>query len=539
MNPGTAFTFKVASTQREFEQIQELNYQTFVEEIPQHETNPDRTLVDRFHPENTYLICLDGDRLVGMAAVRSTRPFSLDLKLADLDRYLPPGRSICEIRLLSVQKRYRHGMVFAGLARMIFDFFRQHGFDLAIISGTVRQKRLYEHLGFVPFGPQVGAGAAVFQPMYLTVESLESRVVVTKRSSTFVRESKEPVNLLPGPVAIRPDVRQAMGRAARSHRSGAFQEDFQLTQKRLCELTGAGRVEILLGSGTLANDAVAAQLALTPSRGLVLCNGEFGERLADHASRAGLEFETLAKDWGGVFDQQEIERALNHRPDIRWMWAVHCETSTGVLNDIDTLKSLCASHGVRLCLDCTSSIGAVPVNLSGVFLATGVSGKGLGAFPGLSMVFYHHEILPSPKFLPRYLDIGLYAASNGIPFTHSSNLLAALQAAVKYFQPEEQYAKVEALSQWVKSRLRVAGFQIVAPDAHASPAVITLELPRETSSKRLGNVLREKGFHLSFESEYLLKRNWVQICLMGDCSREKVASLLDILENRPNLAAIA
>ncbi len=539
MNPSQAFTFKVASTPLEFERIHELNYRTFVQEIPQHETNPNQTLIDRFHGENTYLICMEADRLIGMVAVRAKRPFSLDMKIADLDRYLPPGRSICEIRLLSVDKRYRHGMVFAGLARLIFDFFRHHGYDLAIISGTVRQKKLYEHLGFVPFGPLVGTGDALFQPMYLTVQSFQSRAARMDRQSTFAGLSKEAVNLLPGPVDIRPDVRQAMGRGARSHRSGAFQEDFQWTKKRLCDLVGAGRVEILLGSGTLANDAVAAQLTLAPSQGLILCNGEFGERLADHASRFGLPFEIHVKDWGGVFDEKEIESALNRKPDVRWLWAVHSETSTGVLNDMDTLKSLCVSRGVRLCLDCASSIGTVAVNLSGVHLATGVSGKGLGAFPGLSMVFYHHEILPAPNALPRYLDLGLYAANKGIPFTHSSNLLSALQTAVMHFQPEERFAKVEALSQWAKSRLRAAGFYIVAPDAHASPSVITIALPCETSSKRLGSVLREKGFHLSFESEYLLNRNWIQICLMGDCSREKLASLLDILENRPNLAAIA
>lgn len=525
MSLGHVLTFKVASTQREFEQIHRLNYRTFVEEIPQHERNSDRKRMDPFHSENTYLICLRKDRLIGMVAVRANRPFSLELKLGNLEQYLPPAQSICEIRLLSVEKRHRHGTVFGGLVRLIHDFFQERGHDLAIISGTVRQKELYERLGFVPFGQMVGTADAQFQPMYLPVRSFRRRVAVVDPAPA------ECVNLLPGPVDIRPSVRQAMGGLAQSHRSAGFQDEVQRTKKRLCDLTGAGRVEILLGSGTLANDAVAAQIARIPGRGFILVNGEFGGRLTDHATRAGLEFETLESEWSGVFDEREIERILDRNPNIRWMWAVHCETSTGVLNDIDAMKAICAPRGVRLCLDCTSSIGTVPLALAGVHLATGVSGKGLGSFPGLSMVFYHHEIAPAPKSIPRYLDIGFYAANGGIPFTHSSNLLSALQVAVRQFRPEDRFMKLRSLSQWTRSKLRAAGFCIVAPDARASPAVISVALPSETDSRRMGCVLREHGFHLSFESEYLLKRNWVQICLMGDCSREKIAPLFEILKD--------
>jgi len=60
-------------------------------------------------------------------------------------------------------------------------------------------------------------------------------------------------------------------------------------------------VQILSGSGTLANDVVAARLSLLEgSRGLILSNGEFGDRLLDHARRARLNFATLRLPWGGV-----------------------------------------------------------------------------------------------------------------------------------------------------------------------------------------------------------------------------------------------
>ena len=57
---------------------------------------------------------------------------------------------------------------------------------------------------------------------------------------------------------------------------------------------------------------------------------------------------------------------------------------------------MCAGRGVKLCLDGISAIGTLPVDLSGVYLASCSSGKGLRAYPGVSMVFYHHEIAPAP-----------------------------------------------------------------------------------------------------------------------------------------------
>ena len=54
-------TFKIATEEWELEQVFELNYATFVEEVPQHDRNSSRRLVDRFHDENTYFICPEGE----------------------------------------------------------------------------------------------------------------------------------------------------------------------------------------------------------------------------------------------------------------------------------------------------------------------------------------------------------------------------------------------------------------------------------------------------------------------------------------------
>ena len=529
MESQPKLVFKVAAEDWEFDLIHQLNYKTFVEEIPQHGVSTTRRRVDPFHSENTYLICMSGRHLAGMLAVRSNRPFSLDQKLENLDSYLPAGRSLCELRLLSVDKKYRTGQVFQGLMALVWQYFVENGHDLALISGTTRQFRLYHHLGFIPFGPLTGVEGAQFQPMYLSIESFEAGVrdfLSARQARNFQRPM---VNFLPGPVTVSRQVKRAFEQMPESHRGDGFIGDFQSARQSLCQLTGAQRVEILLGSGTLANDAIAAQLLLEEKLGLIVTNGEFGERLVDQARRMNLNFDTLQYAWGEPFDLGAIEQKLDGRPRPGWLWVAHCETSTGVVNDLAALKALCERHGVKLCADCISSIGTMPVDLSGVYLASCASGKGLRAFPGLGMVFYNHDLKPATKPVPRYLDLELYSRNQGIAFTHSSNLVHALHAAVKRPELPKRFAELNETAAWLKPRLRELGFKLVGSDAQTSPAVVTLALPPEMNSTKIGGQLHEAGFLLSYNSEYLRQRNWIQICLMGEFAKEKLVSLLNHL----------
>jgi len=515
---------KIASEPWEFEAIHRLNYRTFVEEIPQHPRNAEERLVDRFHAENTYAIGIDGDALVGMVCGRSRRPFSLDQKLAGLDSYLPRGRRVFEIRLLAVEPRYRRPGVFAALAGLLARHFRQAGFDLAVISGTTRQLRLYQHLGFVPFGPTVGTGEARFQPMYLTLESF------LNNAKALAPRIAAATSYLSGPVEMHAEVRKAFAADPESHRSERFLADFDATRRMLCDLVGARHVEILLGSGTLANDAVAAQLALPGERGLVMSNGEFGERLVDQASRLGLGCEVMRVPWGTPFDYREVWRRLSADKGLRWLWAVHCETSSGMLNDAEALKAAAIAHRAKLCLDCISSIGSLPVSLAGVHLASGVSGKALGSFAGLAMVFHDSAIAPS-EALPRYLDLGYYAAQGGVPFTASSNLVSALQAALQRASWPQRFQRIARTAEWLRRELRAAGFDVVAPEAWAAPAVTTLALPAGVCSRQVGARLRKAGFLAGYQSAYLLERNWLQVSLMGEFSEANLQSLIDTLRH--------
>jgi hypothetical protein len=173
------------ANEADFDAVHRLNYETFVEEIPQHAPNPDRRLVDRFHGGNTYVICLADEQVVGMVCGRCDRPFSLDQKLADLDCRLPVHRKAVEVRLLSVARAWRKTSVFSGLMTFLSRHYLSLGCDLAVISGTLRQLKLYRHLGFEPFAVPVGSVDATYQPMYLTLEAFMHRSAFRQGAASF------------------------------------------------------------------------------------------------------------------------------------------------------------------------------------------------------------------------------------------------------------------------------------------------------------------------------------------------------------------
>jgi aspartate aminotransferase-like enzyme len=519
-------TYKIASEPEEMEQIYKLNYETFVEEIPQHQQNQDRRLIDKFDTENIYIIAKAEKEVIGMIAVRANRPFSLDYKLENLDGYLPIGANPCEVRLLSVKENYRKSRVFYQLVNLLVNYCLEKKYNMALISGTDRQIKLYKRIGFEEFGPMIGTEEAMFQPMYLTVEKFET---TSKAFSKMMTQKKRPlkeINFLPGPVSMNKEVEKAFRKAAISHRSKDFIKEMKTVRTKLCDLVNAKFAQIVVGTGTLANDLVAAQIKELPGKGLIIANGEFGYRLMDHAERQDLQYYKLQKKWNEEVTIKEIEFYIESNNDINWIWTVHCETSTGYLYDLKNLKELTKKHHIKLCVDACSSVGIVPVDFNDVYLASTVSGKGLGSYPGLAIVFHQNPIVPN-KEIPRYLDLGQYAIADSIPYTHSSNLIYALHEAVKRLDLESR----PILAYTVKRMLTSAGFVVLGnEDLDYSPGIMTIQLPESVSSRDLGNRLRDRGIIISYESDYLLNRNWIQFALMGDLTLTEFETAFTILQ---------
>lgn len=211
-----------------------------------------------------------------------------------------------------------------------------------------------------------------------------------------------------------------------------------------------------------------------------------------------------------------------------WVWFVHHETSTGMLNDLEKLIRVSKQYGIKLCVDCISSIGAISFSLEEVYFASGVSGKAIGAYTGLSFVFYNH-IVQGNETLPTYMDIGMYEESGSVPYSQSWNLIYALQEALKKFEDEAEYEKIYQTYAFIEEAVMNMGLQLVSPKKYASSIILTIALDKELSSKEIGDSLALQGFIIHYESTYLQQNNWIQIACLHHYKEREVKRMLDCL----------
>lgn len=550
-----AYEFTIASTPEDLEQVHRLNHQTFVEEIPQHGATSDGLLVDKFHDKNEYLICRKSGKVVGMLASHDQPPFSIADRLPDASILTQPGIRPVEIRLLAVEPTERKGPVLAGLVWLLYNRAQQAGYSHFVISGVVNQRDLYEHLGFEALGPAVGHGDAQFIPMWLPVPRLQetmgramklwerrlsrSQPESAKAPGGSCTASREVVCLLPGPVAMAADVVEAFARPLVYHRTQEFLELFEGVRTELSALVGQKPVGVFVGSGTLGNEAVAATLAADRQAqdGIILINGEFGSRLARQAERWGLHPRRLEWDWGQPWDFEQIESAFQQLPAGGWVWGTHQETSTGVWNDLPTLVALAEKYGHRVCIDCISSLGTVPVDLSRVYLGTATSGKALRSYPGLAFVFGSPQAFTgvNPERVPQYLDIAAAIHARGPRFTVPSPLVAAMAQALAPLSTasgrEARYAQIRELGGLLRDAVLEAGLTPLAEAKHANPSVVTFAPPKGLSADEFIARCREGGFSIAGQSGYLAERGLVQVAAMGHLTREQLEPFGDLLKS--------
>jgi aspartate aminotransferase-like enzyme len=295
---------------------------------------------------------------------------------------------------------------------------------------------------------------------------------------------------------------------------------------------------MLNGSGTLANEAIASTLAAIPAegRGVMLVNGEFGQRLARQALRFGLQPQVLTWPWGRCWDLDEVDAALAEEPVGSWVWGVHLESSTGALNNLPGLIEVARRRGIRVCMDCISSLGAVPLDLRGVFLASGSTGKSLGSYAGAALIFADGEALDrlERQRVPSYFDIAAALASKGPCYTFPSPILRALEAAMaEYATPakaQATYTRYAELGVYVRRQLRRLGLEPLAREEWAAPVVTTFSPPGEETSEEFVERCLSWGVAIGGQSGYLAERRLVQVATMGAVTRDMSTTLFHQLQ---------
>ena len=254
--------------------------------------------------------------------------------------------------------------------------------------------------------------------------------------------------MIPGPTPVPEQVLKALSSHPIGHRSKEFQSLVKTTTEKLQWLHQTkNEVLTITGSGTAAMES---GIINTLSKGdKVICgeNGKFGQRWVKVAKAYGLDVIEVNAKWGKPLDPKIFKDILENdsNKDIKAVILTHSETSTGVINDLETISQHVRNHKKALSIiDCVTSIGAcnVPTDEWGLDIVASGSQKGYMIPPGLSFISVSEKAWESyeksnlPKF---YLDLKAYKKSlinNSNPYTPAVNLVFALEESLKMMQEE-------------------------------------------------------------------------------------------------------
>jgi len=361
---------------------------------------------------------------------------------------------------------------------------------------------------------------------------------------TTTPELDPPTRLLlgPGPSPVHPRVTRALSAPALGHLDPALVGMLEETRGLLRAAFGTENELTLAVSGTgMAGMEAALGAALEPGERILVCSaGFFGNRLAELAGRLGAEVTKVEKEWGAVFEPEEVGAAAEtSRPKA--IAIVHAETSTGVLQPLEGLADVARRTGALLLVDCVTSLGGTPVDVDarGVDLAYSGSQKCLGAPPGLAPVTAGPRARaamaarrrPSPSW---YADLDLleqyWGGAHAYHHTISSPLVYALREGLRLALEEgleARYARHRANAEALWRGLEAMGLQLhVADPARRAPSLTTVRVPDGVDEAAVRARLRDEyGIEIGAGLGPLKGRVW-RIGLMGHGSSKSNVLLL-------------
>lgn len=261
--------------------------------------------------------------------------------------------------------------------------------------------------------------------------------------------ANERILLGPGPSLMSPRVMQALAKPMLSHLDPQFVEimdDLRARLARVFQAPDGSFAFAVSGTGTSAMETAVANLVAPGTRVLCVVTGYFGDRLAQMAARYGAEVARVDAEWGRAIDPEQVRKALKASgADI--VTIVHAETSTGVLNPVQTVAAIAREHGALIIVDAVTSLGGMPLDVAGWGLDAvySCSQKCLGAPSGMSPIVFSPRALerkvPSRSF---YFDVALledYWVRRKYHHTMSASLVYALREALVAVEEEGLHAR--------------------------------------------------------------------------------------------------
>src|SRR5215218_10838569 len=234
---------------------------------------------------------------------------------------------------------------------------------------------------------------------------------------------------------------------------------------------------------------------------LAAVNGDFGERSARVAGRLGTDVRRLDVPWGEAVLPGPLRLALEEHPDVKAVFLVHNETSTGVTNPLRELAAVVRDHGALVVVDAVSAAGALPLEVDawGIDFVFSGSQKAWMCPPGLLIVAAGPRAWAAQQrstYQRYFWDMGeakKWADQGMTPTTPPLSMIYAFRAALGMVADEgleQVWERHRRLGVMTRAGIAAAGLRLFAPLGFESDSVTAFLPPPDVTAKQLLEMLR-------------------------------------------------
>ena len=308
--------------------------------------------------------------------------------------------------------------------------------------------------------------------------------------------------MTPGPVEVPPETLLELAKPVFHHRTKEFRAILMAVTEGLKEVFQTkSDVFIFTSSGTGAMEASVSNLLAPGDKALCVRGGKFGERWSELAERFGARTINLDVEWGRAVEPAAVEAALAKDPDIAAVYTTLCETSTGVVTDVEAIGKIVAKTNACLVVDGISGVGAMPMKTDewGVDMLVVGSQKALLLPPGLAFLSVSKKAWARVEKAPRrayYFDLiaaRAALADEDTPYTPANTLVAALKKSLELLRKEGVeaiWARHARIARATRAAVQAMGLRVYA--SAPADALTAAVLPDGVDAEAVRGLLRKK-----------------------------------------------
>ena len=317
--------------------------------------------------------------------------------------------------------------------------------------------------------------------------------------------------LTPGPLTTTDTVKREM-LVDRCTWDDDYKAVTQKIRRQLLELAHVSADDytavLMQGSGTFGVESVLTSVVGEEDKVLICSNGAYGVRMTDICARSRVPYVHYAQDYDKVPDAARVARLLEEDPAITHVAMVHSETTSGILNDIQSVGRVVRDAGRTFIVDAMSSFGGVDIPVADwcIDFLVSSANKCIQGVPGFSFILCRRDKLLKSEGKARSLSLDLLDQWRGMEkdgkwrFTSPTHVVLAFSRALDELAQEggiparsRRYAENNRL---LIEKMRAMGFAAYIDGSHQGPIITTFFYPAGVSFRfdEFYRYIKERGY---------------------------------------------